>query len=145
MSASGRETTSDLRRSLARYVSKSYASGTSPVAVMLSVDDFTSPRIDPYCALACEKSIFIPTWTSTLCLSVETIKGTVAAAALYGVASALTRESFCSGATASSTADSNAGWPNVSCALVRISVNDEPVVDGSCALSRFAARTDSTS
>ena len=70
---------------------------------------------------------------------------TAAALAVNGVASALTRESLRSGAIAEFTAASNAGSPKVDCALVRISVNDDPVVDGSCAPSRLAARTNSTS
>jgi hypothetical protein len=61
-----------------------------------------------------------------------------------GVDSALTRESLCNGASALLTADSNCGSPYVICELVRISVNDDPVVDGNCADSRFAACTDST-
>src|SRR5580704_14403802 len=115
------------------------------MAVMLSELECTSPLIAPYCARACAKSIFIPTWTRTLRLSVDTMSGTCAAETVYGVARALTRESLRSGATAALTADSYAGCPKLDCELVRISVNDDPVVDGSCAPSRFAARTDSTS
>src|ERR1019366_9939412 len=111
---------------------------------MLSDDDRTSPRMSPYWERASAKSSLTPTWTSTLCLSVETMSGTVAGEAVYGVARALTRESLRSGATAALTAFSNAGSPNVDRALVRIIVNDEPVVDGSCAPPRLAARTDST-